>query len=122
MALNKFKNKFPKERVDSTLQEAARRFQYPINQFDDLVRHIGREEIEVGNERVKMSCIRRTFTQDFFPIRDQQDLKNKTQRLYDRLTVEPQIKGRDGSPPFPEKLQRIRPRPREPGAVLEEAS
>jgi hypothetical protein len=128
----------PKSAIMSKGRELSQNFRYPIRNFGELANQIGREDVVVSNQRVKISDLRHDIPNYYYPFVNEQDLANKCSQLYDRLAgldtwglhsissgTESELasKGKEipaeDIPPFPEKFKNIKHKPREPGAVIE---
>jgi hypothetical protein len=108
----------PKSAIMSKGRELSQNFRYPIRNFGELANQIGREEVVVSNQRVKISDLRRDIPNDYYPFVNNTDIARKCSQLYDRLAGLDEW-GLQEIPPFPEKFKNIKHKPREPGAVIE---
>jgi hypothetical protein len=75
----------PKNYIMQKGSELSRNFHYPIRNFEELANQIGRREVVVYNQTVRISDLRHDIPNDYYPFWNVQDLANKASQLYDRL-------------------------------------
>jgi hypothetical protein len=117
----------------SILNNLSRELEYPITSLKDFEKNIDKEKIALDKRMLIISNLESLIPVHYFPINDSKDFEYKCSQLYNEIVKEsyyytetyeePYIRKvisyENAPPPFPERLKRIRPRPREPGAEIE---
>jgi flavin-dependent dehydrogenase len=72
----------------STINEFSERVEYPIIDYDSLIKKAGKNEVLINNEVISLNDLKVEIPVDFFPIYNQTDLISKARELFNKLRAQ----------------------------------